>query len=211
MPEATSSFRGFVAVMLPDPILDAADAIIQQMRGAGGEVRWTAKANLHLTLKFLGNVRQDLVPALREQLAEAAATTAPFEIALGGLGAFPRWERPQVIWAGVSSGFDALAALATRVEKGCARVGFEEEGRPYRAHLTLGRLKEARGNAAARALRSRAEALGSASIGAITVEAIHLVQSTLTPRGSIYTVLETFELARREAQGVRVETPAARG
>lgn len=196
MADVPATFRGFIAVRLPGAILDAAEAIIEQLRSANEEVRWIERANLHLTLKFLGEVRHDLVPELRERLTEAASAAA-FEIALGGLGAFPKWARPQVIWAGVTSGGEALTALAGLVDAASVRAGFTAEERPYRAHLTLGRMRADRGNAAAHALRTRAEALSSSPLGVAEVVAFHLVQSTLAPSGAIYTVLETFALTRR--------------
>jgi 2'-5' RNA ligase len=193
MADAPATFRGFIAVALPEPVLDAAESMMEQLRGASKEVRWTERANLHLTLKFLGEVPRDLLPELRERLSEAASAS-PFEVALGGLGVFPKWARPQVIWAGVTSGGEALAALAGEVDDACVRAGFPAEERPYRAHLTLGRMRPDRSNVTTGALRERAEALSSSSLGVAAVTAFHLVQSTLTPRGAIYTVLEKFDL-----------------
>jgi RNA 2',3'-cyclic 3'-phosphodiesterase len=195
MPEARLPFRGFVAVALPESIRSEAAAVVDRLRGAA-EVRWTAMANFHLTLKFLGNVSPQALPELTGGLAAVAREAAPFSIALGGAGAFPRPERPQVVWIGLTAGQEALADLAARVDVACARAGFAAEQRPYRAHLTLGRVKNPPGVAPAGGLPARLRALGDVALGSARVESLELMQSTLTPRGPIYSVVETFVLAR---------------
>jgi RNA 2',3'-cyclic 3'-phosphodiesterase len=144
-----------------------------------------------LTLKFLGNVEPRALPALAAGLAGVARTAVPFEIELQGAGAFPRMDRPQVVWIGAASGKEALAVLAAGVESACAGAGFAREERPFRAHLTLGRVKPASG---AGGLPARLRALGDVSLGAARVERFELMRSTLTPRGPVYSVVESFLL-----------------
>jgi 2'-5' RNA ligase len=193
MPEP--GFRGFVAVPLPEAVRAQAAAVVERLRGAG-EVRWTATANFHLTLKFLGEVAPRVLPELTAGLTDVARAGAPFTVELGGAGAFPRLDRPQVVWIGLRAGQEALAELAGRVEAVCARAGFPREERPFSAHLTLGRVKSAPGAAPAGELPARLRALGDISLGAVRVDAFDLMQSTLTPRGPIYSVIESFALDR---------------
>jgi 2'-5' RNA ligase len=190
MPEPPTPFRGFVAVPLPETIRNEAAAVVERLRGCA-EVRWTATANLHLTLKFLGNVEPRVLPALAAGLAGVARTAVPFEIELQGAGAFPRVDRPQVVWIGVVGGQEALAALAAGVDRACADAGFSREERPFRAHLTLGRVKPASG---AGDLPARLRSLCDVPLGAARIERFELMQSTLTPRGPVYSVVESFLL-----------------
>jgi RNA 2',3'-cyclic 3'-phosphodiesterase len=194
MPEPRAPFRGFLAVPLPEDVREQAAAVVERLRGAG-EVRWTATANFHLTLKFLGEVAPRVLPELTAGLAEAARATGPFDVELGGAGAFPRMDRPQVVWIGLTAGQEALAELAGRVEAACARAGFPRDERPFRAHLTLGRVKSTPGGSPAGELPARLRALGDVTLGAARVEAFDLMQSTLTPRGPIYSIVETFALS----------------
>jgi 2'-5' RNA ligase len=190
MPEPPTPFRGFVAVPLPEAIRYQAAAVIERLRGAG-EVRWTATANFHLTLKFLGDVEPRVLPDLAAGLAAVTRRAAPFDIQLGGVGAFPRVDRPQVVWIGVAAGQEALAALAAGVECACVHAGFTREERPFHAHLTLGRVKSTSGTGD---LPARLRSLGDVPLGAARIERFDLMQSTLTPRGPIYSVVKSFLL-----------------
>lgn len=193
--DAGGAFRGFVALPLPPEMREQAAAVVERLRAAG-EVRWTAAENLHLTLKFLGHVPHSLVPELAARLGEVARAAAPFEFEVGGLGAFPRVERPQVVWVGVTAGEAALARLAADVEAACAGVGFAPEGRPFRAHITLGRARAGRGAEGGRGLARALQAAGPVALGRARADRFHLMKSELTPRGSLYTVMATFELGK---------------
>jgi 2'-5' RNA ligase len=146
--------------------------------------------NLHVTLRFLGSVEEGALPDVREALEEAAEGTAPFTVTLGGLGGFPSPRAPRVIWAGVATGGEALAALYGRLETALARRAIPPEERPFHAHVTLGRAREPRGaGALGTVLEERREAFGE-----VVVDAIHLMRSELDPSGARYSVLARVPL-----------------
>ena len=115
------------------------------MSGAGFRVAWVPAANLHLTLKFLGTVGEELVEGITGACKRVAMRHAPFEARAGGLGAFPSLQQPSVLWVGVEAS-PALAALQRDVEAAMVALGFDREERPYHPHVTVGRVKESRGS-----------------------------------------------------------------
>lgn len=148
-----------------------------------------AEANLHITLKFLGQIDETRVPAVAEAIRAAAAPAAAFDVAVRGLGAFPTASRPRVVWAGLDEA-RALGALAAEVDDALATLGIPRESRPFAAHVTLGRVREPRRNPAlAEALARRAD------FGRLPVARVSLMRSELHPRGARYTELAGVLLA----------------
>lgn len=145
---APTKLRLFVAVVPDPPLLERVAALLTRLRSAadraGWRVGWVPPRNLHLTLKFLGWVPPEAVPAIDGALRPVAART-PFQIQLRGVGAFPPQGRPRVIWVGVQQGADDLVSLAQSVEAALETIGFSREGRAFHPHLTLGRVKTAAG------------------------------------------------------------------
>ena len=145
---------------------------------------WVAPDNVHLTLKFLGNVETARLGEIERALAAAAATRAAFDLDIHGLGAFPTRLRPRVLWAGVGAGAAEAAGVAAAVDEALAALGFAREARPFAAHVTLGRVREPRANP------RLAEALDAgAPFGRQRVARVSLVRSELSPRGARYTEL----------------------
>jgi len=174
--------RLFIALQLPQPVKDAlADA---QARLSGHALRPVDPAAMHLTLQFLGEADAALVPPLLAGLA--AIPTPPIRLRLDGVGAFPNPRRARVVWAGVAGDTAALADLQRAVLAVSAPLGFSPEERPFRAHLTLARVRQ---DARPEQLR----ALGEALLAAPPPPPIPwdagrpaLIHSTLTPRGAVY-------------------------
>lgn len=166
-------------------------AEISALRAVAGDVAWVAAANLHVTLKFLGQVDAARLPAIETALADAAAAKAPFQLGLRGLGAFPSSSRPRVLWAGAAEGAVACARLAAGVDEALEAVGFAREARAFSPHVTLGRVHEPRRNAAL------AEALAAGErreLGHVRVDRVSLMRSELSPRGARYTELRALAL-----------------
>jgi len=182
--------RTFIAIPLPE----AARSTLSQMRhtleATGADVRWTAVPSIHLTLKFLGEVEPALIPRLSEVLKAATAGESPFSLALGGLGAFPNLRNPRVIWCGVEGETERLRSLQNKVEGACSGMGFPGEDRGFSPHLTLGRVR------GSRKLPRLIDCIriGSPLRAGLRVEQFHVYQSTLTPAGAIYNVLERIDL-----------------
>jgi len=183
--------RLFIAVDISETIATAIEDAQKQLRQAGADVAWVKPGNLHLTLKFLGDTPEARLNDVKAALDLVAPQHTAFDIRLYDLGCFPDRGAPRVIWAGVTDGREQLAALAAAADKSLAELGFPRETRPFVAHLTLGRLRSARG---ADRLRKQIEKLAAANFGSCRVEAIRLYQSTLAPGGSIYSVLHTAAL-----------------
>lgn len=197
--ESQGRLRLFAAVDLPAEAKAALAATVGQL----GEllpagVRWVNPAGIHLTLKFLGEVDGGLVEPLLGALREAAAgmDKAPFPLHLEGLGVFPNEREPRVIWAGVGGDLDTLGRLQGLVERAAAALGFAEERREFRPHLTLGRVRDGVTLAARREMGSVVvEQSGAlAPEYAWEVGEISLIRSVLTAQGAVYSTLEAARL-----------------
>ena len=164
-------------------MLAAAEGVAREI----GSIRWIKKENIHLTLKFLGEVPDEAMQSIGDALKAACSAHTPFDARLGGLGAFPSPRRARVIWAGVDQGSPEISALAASVESALEPIGFRREGRAFVPHATLGRTKG----------RPAAIDLPETSIPeapVFRVAGAELTKSTLTPEGSRYETLETFSL-----------------
>jgi len=135
--------RLFVAVVPPDTALAELEQAVAPLRVAAPELRWTGTASWHLTLAFLGEVREEVLPELQVRLGRAAHRHPPQRLAIAGGGAFPSPRRAQVLWAGIATDDKALGALADTVAAGARRAGAPPSGehRRYRGHLTLARCR----------------------------------------------------------------------
>jgi len=183
--------RTFIAVNLTDNIRQALSRTQEALKGEGTDVSWVKPENLHITLKFLGEVEEARLPELRETIASFLRDAAPFRLTFEGLGAFPTLRAPRVIWAGAKEGAAELAALQAKIEEGLWRIGFPKEERSFTPHLTLGRVRSLRRREALVEGISKAT---SAAFGGMVLERVELMKSQLHPAGSIYTVLESFPL-----------------
>src|SRR5919112_4204947 len=132
--------RAFVAVFPPSEVRRAALAWARR-RSSDDHVRWARPESVHLTLKFLGDVRAKALDGIRAALGEVCTQHAPFNAALTELGAFPSAQRARILWIGVGAGSDRLRCLAADVDEALAPLGFERVNRPYVPHLTLGRVR----------------------------------------------------------------------
>ncbi|MFI5208106.1 MAG: RNA 2',3'-cyclic phosphodiesterase [Gemmatimonadales bacterium] len=186
--------RLFVAVNLPEETRRSARAATRMLRESRLPVKWVDEDALHVTLKFLGEVAKGDADAIGRALGDAVCTAKPFELGLGGLGAFPDSERPRVFWLGVER-HPALELLANDVERALAPLGFESELKPFQPHVTLGRArKTARPN-------SLADWAGMASgveyADVVPVENVDLMESVTGRSGPTYRLVHRAPLARR--------------
>jgi len=185
--------RLFFAVEVPDKVVERileAQAGLRRQIGDDG-VRWTRPDQFHFTLRFLGEQ-----PPLRMARAVKAAVETrtgrgPFQMAVGGLGAFPSRERPSVLWTAATEGAGSLGELAGVLDHFLQRERFPRENRPFKAHLTLARIKGYAGEeSAARALRT----VTVGDLGSFRVDGFVLMESKTLSSGSQYRVVERFEL-----------------
>ena len=161
------------------------------LRAAAPDASWVRAGNLHLTLRFLGEVDATRAGVLAESLRPLVARHPVIDTALARAGAFPDVLRPRVIWIGVRD-TGPVSSLAADVELACAAAGFESETRPFNAHVTLGRVKRRLGRDAAGSLESAARAFTTTYPARIA--AVDLMQSELTPGGSRYSLVVSLPL-----------------
>jgi RNA 2',3'-cyclic 3'-phosphodiesterase len=186
--------RLFLAVGLPPEAADRVSDLRRKIERAAsvGGLRWVKPAQVHFTLKFLGEQPEESVRLVGEAAREAAKKAAPFSISLQGLGGFPSSQRPRTLWIGARAGTAEMTALAAALDALLAERGFAKEQRPFAAHLTIARAKaRADETAAARAI----ECAPAGEIAAFRATSFALMQSVSTPEGVKYVLLDSFELA----------------
>lgn len=184
------AWRCFIAVGLVDPARSAVAEYLAHLRATVPGVSWARPEQLHLTLKFLGNVSPSRLPALEARLADALRAVGADALDVGGVGAFPNLARPQVVWVGVRA--RCLAALADAVETSCVAEGFAPESRTFRPHVTLGRVRE-RGRRATPELDLLARD-GARTFGSSPLREVTLFRSVLGASGARHSALASFGL-----------------
>ena len=188
-------WRVFCAVELPDDVRERLREHIQQLRAAvpDAAASWTRVENIHLTLQFFGNVDVGRIPVISDAASRAVEKFSPLQIGVGTTGVFPKPTRAQVLWIGVNDSSGELSSLQRQLENECAKTGFEKEGRAYRPHLTIARLRKPEG------ARQLAEAHLQMKFEPIDIELRELVvfRSELSSKGSRYTAISRHELSPR--------------
>ena len=187
--------RSFIAVEIDDAIRERLGQRIEAFRSAGAQVRWVAPQNIHLTLKFLGEIDPERVPDVEQVMKEATREVAPFEIELREIGAFPSLSRPRVIWVGCRDETGGLWKIFRVLERGLVPLGIEKEKRRFSPHLTVGRIKSKGRDRRLDFLKGELKAHIDFVAGRQRVSGITLFKSQLTPRGAIYTVVRTAKLS----------------
>jgi 2'-5' RNA ligase len=174
--------RSFIAIDLPPDIKESIRGVICELSAGATGIRWVSVENIHLTLKFLGEVKEDLVPKVEKQLRAAAVKHKAFNITVRGAGAFPNLRSPNVLWIGIEVS-EALLSLFRDIEAGMAGLGFEPEARRFSPHLTVGRVKDKNGTEPA---MRRLSTYKDTIFGTIDVQEIRLMKSVLKPSGAEY-------------------------
>jgi 2'-5' RNA ligase len=187
-PHDLKPLRAFVAIRMNEQVENAVAAMSDAIKRPSDGIRWVRRANLHITLKFLGPAVDPLrLERLTAGLHEVAMKTAPFEVVARGLGAFPNLEHPRAIFVGLHS--VELGALAARVETASIECGFEHESRRWNGHLTIGRVRDSHLTART---RQALDATKDTDFGVSKIESITLYRSHLAPEGASYEALATF-------------------
>lgn len=184
--------RAFVAIEVPAEVKGAIAALQAAARRAGAGVSWTRPENIHLTLRFLGEIGPELLGQVEGACREAAGGGAPFELTLSGAGFFPHARAPRVIWVGLAGEVEPARRLQQRLDESLAARGFSRDPRPFRPHLTVGRIKSAR---PPRGLTALAASYPLPALSFVARE-IKLMRSELLPEGARYTALAGVSLGR---------------
>lgn len=195
---APETQRVFVAVFPPPDVLAALAGLRRRLEPDLPGLRWVGNGNLHFTLRFFGERTQEEIDRAAAVLDTVAPGVLPFDLELSGLGVFPGWSRPRILWLGCGGGGPVLEALARTLERGFREAGLGRSDKPFVPHLTLGRWRDARGLDLKRA-RTVCEAVGAAA--AFRAEGVALIRSRLDPGGSVYTPLHEVRFGAAQKPG----------
>jgi 2'-5' RNA ligase len=195
--------RAFIALEIPASIQTAIQDQTASLRQAADAslVRWVNTANIHLTLKFLGDVSSASLPFLTQMLSAEAAQHRSFGLQVSRLGSFPTPKRPRVIWIGIQAP-PALAELQHGIEAASRRLGYETEARTFSPHLTIGRVRQNLAPTDVQRVYTALESCRVGLLGSVDVRAVHLIRSDLRPEGSYYTRLHSAPLGPPEPGAV---------
>ena len=191
----TEQIRAFIAIEMQDAVRASLSSLQGRLRPHENPyVKWVDPKSIHLTLKFLGNIEQQQVSQIEEAISQASQGVSPFQLQLGGLGAFPSLGRPRVIWVAMTGEIERLVTLQKGIDQTLVPLGFAIESRPFKAHLTLGRLRERASPEERKRIGELVIATQSEAATAMKVSEIILMRSRLTPQGAIYSPLVKIEL-----------------
>jgi len=182
--------RSFLALDPPEEVLREIGAVQGRLRKlVDGDVRWVRPEGIHLTLKFFGDISGGDIENIAAVVEKAAAGERTFTLAVVGAGVFPDPHRPRVLWLGMDGDVERLVAFQKGLERSLRQIGFPPEERPFRPHLTLGRIKTSRGLMGLARVLEKAEEYAA---GSFVASGLSLMQSELTPQGAVYTRLKWF-------------------
>lgn len=191
----SAKMRTFIAIELPKEIRDSLSSLQEELNASGADVRWVEPCNIHLTLKFLGEVDDKTLDKVIPILEEITKDRNSFYIRISSVGAFPKINFPRVIWVGIDRGDTETAQIAKSLEKEIAKIGIPAEDRPFSSHITIGRVKSGLNrNRLVNNLNSLGGDFFRQGNPEFLATKITLFKSTLTPHGPIYEVLKEVHL-----------------
>lgn len=183
--------RAFLAIDLPVSLRPLLSQTQEELKKSGADVKWVPVGNIHITLKFFGNITEMQVADINNAVTALAAVQKPFSLTITGAGAFPSPKSPRVVWLGVGGDLEIMRAFHRRLEIAFAALGFPPEDRPFAPHLTLGRVKSPAGRAA---LTRCLVNLPPPPAAPFLVSEIVLLRSNLSPQGAMYLPLKVIPL-----------------
>ena len=186
--------RCFISVNLPDGATAAIDSVITELRKTGADVKWVNAENIHLTLKFLGNTDEQLIPRISDALCKKLSHYKTFYITIADVGCFPSEKRPRVVWVGIEESVP-LADIQKDIDEVMTGFGFSPEARFFSPHLTIGRVRSPKKGI--ELIKRLAEFKGKA-FGRVEVDAVYIMKSELKPAGAEYSSLCRIPLKYRE-------------
>jgi 2'-5' RNA ligase len=192
-----SVIRAFIAIDLSLDIQHRLDEVVHMYKAqlTNIPIRWVDASNIHLTLKFLGDVSVSNINILTDMIQTEISGHHQFEISVGGSGAFPNIRQPRIIWVGVEAPPE-LTAIQNGIEATTGRLGYTREERAFSPHLTLGRVSRNATSQEVKAITKALEATRVGFLGATCVEKVHLYRSDLQPNGAVYTQIFSSSLIK---------------
>jgi 2'-5' RNA ligase len=189
--------RAFIAIDLSQDIQNQLDEVVNKYKSQLTHIpiRWVAAANIHLTLKFLGDVSLSNLNLLTDMIQAEISSHHQFDISVGGSGAFPNIHQPRIIWVGVEAPPE-LTAIQNGIEATTGRLGYAQEERAFSPHLTLGRVSRNATSLDVKAISKALESIKVGFLGATCVEKVHLYRSDLQSTGAVYTQIFSSSLIK---------------
>lgn len=188
--EKDRTIRAFIAIELPANIIDALKKIQDELKDGSNKVAWVKPENIHLTIRFLGDIEAGKIDGITGLLEYAAVKNRSFAVSVKGAGAFPKMDNPRVLWVGIEDNKNLLP-LYDSLEEDLESIGLKKEERSFKPHLTLGRVKFLSDK---KNFKKRIEKYKDINLGQFTTEGICLFQSRLTPNGAVYVKLKEYRL-----------------
>ena len=183
--------RAFLAIDLPGSLRAALARYQENLKQSGADVRWGPVGNIHLTLKFFGQLPESEVEPICQAALGVAVGVPPLNLQVAGAGAFPNPRSPRVVWVGLAGDLEPLGVLYRRLEAAFASLGHLPEGRPFHPHLTLGRVRSPAGR---ERLTRMLQEVDPPQCPGFRVGEMILFRSQLSPQGSTYTPLKVIPL-----------------
>ena len=187
--------RCFIAINLPESVKTILSGLQHEFKKCGADIRWGRPENIHLTLKFLGNIEEKAVDNINGIIERACNGCTAFNLKISRAGVFPNMKSPRVLWIGLDNS-KVLAGLQQEIEDGTASLGFKQENRKYVPHLTLGRFRSSRDK---RVLLDKVELYKNNEFGLFDVGSVCLMKSDLGPAGAKYTKLSEVFLNKENS------------
>ena len=187
-----AKIRSFLAIEIDSLIIKKIEEILESLCPSPGDVKWVKPENIHLTLKFFGNIEEADVERIGSQIETVVSKEKPFFLRVRGMGAFPNSHSPKVIWWGIKEDGKKLESIHRKVEEKLEKIGFKSEKRPFSPHLTTGRVRSSRGR---KELSEAIKTFSEKDLGSFEVNSLVLFKSGLTPRGAIYSKLKTISFS----------------
>lgn len=183
--------RCFIAIDISDEIRKSVSSIIEKPGQGQKGIRWVAPENIHITLKFLGETEEKLLPDIKSRLSSICSNSVPFTINIRGAGVFPTPKHPNVLWVGIDAS-EELKNLNMLIEESMSELGFEKETREFSPHLTIGRVKDRKGiEPVIKGLYELQETF----FGTVHAHEVLLMKSVLRPSGAEYSKIAIFKLS----------------
>ena len=195
MPTAEAKIRAFIALHISEQARETlAQAMARLEEATGNGVRWVNPDGVHLTLKFLGDIPSGQAQEVMESMRKSSDGHGVFHLSLSRLGMFPNERQPRVLWAGVTGDLAALSLIQESVETAMSGLGFQRERRPFRPHLTIGRVRDGVRPKQRQAIGDSLSSIKMRPSQPWQVDSVHLIRSVLLPQGAVYTSLGSAEL-----------------
>jgi len=183
--------RTFISIDVSGELKDKVFDAIKRLEKTGASVKWVEKDNLHITLKFLGEVQEKDINGSVKAVSSALKGFREFEMEFEGTGTFPGGADPRVVWVGAKAGAQKAKDLALIIDAALSKIGFKKEDREFRSHLTIGRVRDRKNLSS---LNTELEKMKNENFGKTMIDKVNIMKSTLSPKGPAYEVIRSIVL-----------------